>query len=445
MSTRVVHDRSFAAVISNTGIKSTGSQQAENTPQKGILPLSQLVEQMREKRKPLEENMERLKDVATKVVDKGMATKSEEREIISLLKQVREQISGLGDTNDSIALIAVGGTSGNAGSSDTGDTGTGNGGSGGGDDINNNCIMGGALAYAEQVMLEIQEKYQQLQALMTEISIDNIKQSPAMVQFMTNATANAANCEAQNLTLEGTKNWAQFGTTLGLGVVATGANQVAENAATKPVLTEQTNLTNAQKELNTTAAADPTVSSGPKATLEAQITALPKNADGSLTPESEAKAATLNQRITARDNAIGEIKNGQVPSDAAARKDAMAHLTPKEREDYGKRLETQVSDKSSRVLSMSNSYQRTGQYLQTAQNLSQTAANASISGLQATQKTEEGQANALKTVTQQTADQLQSTGKDLKDRADGQVQNQSGALQARQSLIDTGAKAIGGN
>ncbi|MBS3903911.1 MAG: hypothetical protein KGZ39_01125 [Simkania sp.] len=417
-TTRFIDSRNVMPVMPSK--KADGPQ---NDLQKGVFQIQQVgkvIEQVKDTGKSLDENMESLKETLGTVQKAGTVSKQQEREIVSLVTTVTQQMK---DVTDSVNSL---------GSSDAGAGSPGSMGNGG------VCVMSGALAEAEQIMLELQEKYQQLQQIMTQISIDNLQNTPAVTAFMANAAQSSYTSQADNLKLGMFQNIGQVGIVVG-GMAADKYNSSAQDKATTPLNTEVAGLNKFQTSLSDSTSTA-TVTNKPVA-LEDQI----KDLDPFNDPDYAAKRNALSTRITQRDACIADMKANKFSNTYTDEtvSDAAAHLQPTEREAVAKNLQEQLTQKHSQIGSVENHYGRISSRYQQFVQMASAGKDAIVSGLQAQNTQLQGAAEAQRSLSGVISDQIQKTAQDNKDGANAQVQNEGAALQARQALIDANSRALG--
>jgi len=420
MSTHIDRNQTIVSHLKNI---SSGKSENDFTPQKqtAFKQVQALTSTMEDRSGSLNDDMEQLKEL----LQNFGGSKTETKLIASLSKKIDDQLAEmtkLGDaiqgssTLDSGATTDEGDSEGDESSSDdtVNPTST--------TTVNHISISSGSQVIASRILLELQQKYAELQQILQTILKDNLSHSTGIVQALANAASDSLMQDANNQKLEmGT--YIAGAVTSGLSLGTTVKYGRDSDAESRTIQDEQQTLDLHEKDLQGVARAHNTISDAPPMIANPN---LPTGRPARLMKQYQDKLKN-NQFDPERPNSTRAQKQ--------ARLDAYEHLTPSEKATVAKNLNEKITQKSNQLSAVQTKYSRKESMVSTGNQVLNSSIQSWAKGSEAGNTQKKAADEAQRTTSQNSTENLNSTLSQSRENV-SQAQQQSGqVLKVRESII----------
>ncbi len=401
MSTHIDRNQTNVSYLKNL---SSGKTENDSEPQKksALKELQAVASTLEDKSSSLKDDMEQLENLL-----KGSdGSKGEDRLIGRLCKKIDGQIQELQRLHDTMGASSTGTTLGATDSTEE-DTST-NGPTG--DDtvtVSHASITSGGQVVAGQILLELQAKYAELQALLQHILQANLANSPGVVQAMANAAKNSLEQEANNQDQEANAYLTQS-LTAGAGVLSTVGIARQQHVASE----------NTQSAINNITAHQTALRNAPRTVTG---TDLPTTAN---TPEA---------------HYIRQVKNNDFS--APANQGHYALIGDEHRPGIARNLNEQMTQHTNSLQSIHSSYSR---YESAFNNIYQVANNSTqtfTKGKEADNTRAKGAAEAQRGISQNTQEMLNQAIAKPREDASQAAQEGKRTLDVRNAITEHNSAA----
>jgi hypothetical protein len=413
-------------------LKTLTSSKTENdlTPEKdsAFKQIQGILSSMEDKQRPLEDEMEQLKEI----LKNFGGTSTEVRLITSLSKKIEDKLGEMqklqGDVEEQSATLS------SADSEEvTTDDGT---------DVSISrktyssgmTVGSGAQAQAAQILLELQEKYSELQALLQKIVQQNLSHSTDIVTSLSTAASDSAHQDAENQRQE-RYNALAGAFTSGFGAAFTVGSTIKSQYEMKPVQAQQANLHDHLKELQDTNPANPTISNAPRPARPSSRSANPDEVAANANLKKYTKTLKTGNFATRGEDATHGAGRQQ------ARRDAYTHMRSKDRASIAKMLNERSTEKSNEISTIQTKHSRIESIVSSANQVATSGVKALTEGNQAANTDNKAAREGQRAVSQDSAEKQNQLVQKSKDDANQAAQQGGQVLKVRESIIENNRAA----
>jgi hypothetical protein len=397
-------------------LKTLTSSKTENdlAPEKdtAFKQIQGILSSMEDKQRPLEDEMEQLKEI----LKNFGGTSTEVRLITSLSKKIEDKLGEMqklqGDIEEQSATL---------GSTDSEEVTT---------DDNGDLTIGrktyssgmtvgsGAQAQAAQILLELQEKYSELQALLQKIVQQNLSHSTEIVTSLATAASDSVHQDAANQRQEMYNAIASAGTSvLSLGATAKIAKMGDEQ--TRKLESEQQILAQHEDQLQRARPANAAVSNAPVA-----------SDPGTIAYTNRLKAGRF-------EGVESDLRTGR----SNHRANAYNHMKEADRDHVSRLLSEKSTQKSTAISAVQTKHSRWEGYVNTGNQMLNSGTKALTENNQAHNTDNKAAYEGQRAVSQDSAEKQNQLVQKSKDDANQAAQQGGQVLKVRESIIENNRAA----